>query len=242
MTHAWNKAAAIRKSQIENGCDITFCDIFLPYYENLTERLSPVSLLEIGCGTGHLLKRIAHHADHAFGIEPSQGMFEVAKATLEEINIDLVNCTIENYNYPRKFDLIISHLCAQCVGNIKHWFDSIRKTINKSGLFVFSIPHPCFYNEYKSIFMPQEYEYAKELDTVFDLTISLDNLNVIKNIPYFHRPISTYINQLTLSGFSVKHIDEVIPNNSVQKKYGVPWKTPRYMAIHATTGEIFNGS
>jgi hypothetical protein len=68
-------------------------------------------------------------------------------------------------------------------------------------------------------------------DVTFSITLSPDQ--PIKDIPYHHRPLSTYVNTLAKSGFVVSGIDEIYPPTSIQELYGEPWRVPRYLVFRA---------
>ncbi len=61
-----------------------------------------------------------------------------------------------------------------------------------------------------------------------DLTISNDVDNPIKDIPYFHRPISYYLNTIREAGFTLEKLIEVVPSDSLQHHYKGEWVDPRY--------------
>ena len=53
MPNRWSKSARIRKMQIEAGLDLTFCNVFLPFYLENIASCPNATLLEVGAGTGH---------------------------------------------------------------------------------------------------------------------------------------------------------------------------------------------
>lgn len=96
-----------------------------------------------------------------------------------------------------------------------------------AGHFIFSIPHPCFYNEYKGFF-GDEYNYMTPMTKDVSFTITKDSKNTISGVPYHHRPLSEYINKLVESGFAINGFDETYPEEDIQLKYGAKWESPRY--------------
>ncbi|OBQ56763.1 class I SAM-dependent methyltransferase [Halodesulfovibrio spirochaetisodalis] len=233
MTNAWDKAAAIRKEQIESGLDITFCDIFIPYYLKLIKREAPTTFLEVGCGTGHLLKEIVSESIDCKAVEPSPKMYEIAKEHLKDQTVNISCCKIEDFNSLEQYDLILSHLCAQAVTDLGGWLNSISQLLAPQGTFVFAIPHPCFYNDYKKLIPSSKYSYMHEIDATISLSITLDSKNTIDGVPYKHRPLNCYINILRKNGFCLIGLDEIYPSPEVQAKYGATWDYPRYLVFHA---------
>jgi 2-polyprenyl-3-methyl-5-hydroxy-6-metoxy-1,4-benzoquinol methylase len=146
MPHRWNKAAQIRREQIENETDVTFCNVFKPYFHSIVNQLSPESILEVGCGTGHLSLSLAMGKRHIVALEPSCGMHEIAKEVLRGSDVTLHQKTIQDFSSDNLFDVIISHMCIQAVQNVDEVLKAASRFLNSSGHFIFSIPHPCFYN------------------------------------------------------------------------------------------------
>jgi SAM-dependent methyltransferase len=232
MPNRWDDYAEIRRIQIESGRDLTFSQIFLPYYLNLVKRLHPVSLLEIGCGTGHLSAALSSHVGTTIALEPSTGMFTVAKRVLQKSNVQLLRLRVEEYRGQNTFDLVISHMCLQLVENIEGFVSSVHALMETDSHFVFAIPHPCFYNEYKRFFLPSEYHYMRELTKNVSFTITKDPNTQISGVPYCHRPLSRYFSVLKACNLCVVDFEETFPEPEIQSLYGVEWHFPRYCVFH----------
>ena len=129
-----------------------------------------------------------------------------------------------------KFDLAISHLVAHVVDDLAGFLKSTAAHIEKSGSFIFSIPHPCFYNAYKGFF-GDEYNYMSELERTVSFTVTKDPQNVISGVPYHHRPLSFYFNAVIDAGMAIDGFHEIFPPTEIQNMYGKPWETPRYCAF-----------
>ncbi|MBQ3171053.1 MAG: methyltransferase [Mailhella sp.] len=174
MKNHWDDIAEIRKYQIENHKDITFSKLFLPYFINIISSHHHDSILEIGCGTGHMAKHIIECTSPKvyIGIENSKKMFSISEITNSSNHATIIQESIFNYNSSHTYDIIISHLCLHVIDNIEMLFDKVLTLLNKNGIFIFSIPHPCFFNEYKNIF--NNFEYRKIAKTFFNLSITND--------------------------------------------------------------------
>lgn len=223
----WCDVAELRRRQIESGVDVTFVDVFLPMFIDCIRRLNPKRVIEIGCGTGHLSKSLAKGNFSITAIEPSPGMHAVASDVLNGVNVDLIRCS--SFEIPPRptFDLAFSHLVAHVVNDLKGFLLSVASQLELGGYFMFSIPHPCFYNSYKGLF-GDEYSYMAELNKMVTFTVTNDPDNPISGVPYHHRPLSIYINSIVEAGFALERFDEVLPPEDIQAKYGERWLVPRY--------------
>lgn len=228
MPERWNEIATIRRRQIESGIDLTFSKVFLPYYTNLVVQLRPNSLLEVGCGTGHLSAALSEYVPAITSLEPSSGMHFTASEVLSGKSVSLLNITVQDYKEHTCYDMIISHMCLQVVDDLNSVLKSIYAHMDENSLFVFAIPHPCFYNDYKQFFKPEEYHYMHDLRKVISFTITKDPSSVISGIPYNHRPLSRYFSCLKDQELAIVNFEEVFPGPKLQEQYGSPWKNPRY--------------
>lgn len=228
MPERWNEIATIRRRQIESGIDLTFSKVFLPYYINLVVQHSPNSLLEVGCGTGHLSAALSEYVPAITSLEPSSGMHVTASDVLSNKSVSLLNITIQDYKANTCYDIIVSHMCMQVIDDLSSVLISISAHMDENSLFVFAIPHPCFYNDYKQFFKPEEYHYMHESRKVISFTITKDPNSIISGIPYNHRPLSRYFSCLTDQDLAIVNFEEVFPEQKLQEQYGHPWENPRY--------------
>ena len=233
MPHRWNKAANLRREQIESGLDITFSRVFIPYFLGCVKKYAPKTIFEVGCGTGHLAARLANVVPHIEAIEPSHGMYSVASKVLAKTTVKLHHSTIEKFHPSERFDLVVSHLCGHVVTNIDSFCRRCSALVDIGGVFIFSLPHPCFWNDYKEFFPRPDFRYATEQFASVTLTITKDPNHPIDGLPFHHRPLGRYVAALNKCGMALTHLDEIVPPKIVQQLYGAEWLFPRYCALHA---------
>jgi len=109
---------------------------------NITQKKN---LLEIGCGTGELLKEIGVKFNlKLFGIDTSKEKIHYAKQNLMKNMIDaklstmnLLNNSFDN----NKFDVIITHFLFLWIKDLNRSFDQIYRILKKDGiLLIFGEP------------------------------------------------------------------------------------------------------
>lgn len=228
---AWNQAAELRRSQIESGIDITFCDVFVPYYSARVESAQSRRILEIGCGTGHLAKALASDGRTLHAIEPSEDMHRVAADVLLGSHVDLQKLRMEDYRPQEPFDLAIAHLVVHMVDAVPAFLAATRRALSPGGTLLMSLPHPCFWNNYREYIPRDRYRYMRQEYAEATLTITKDPSNSIHGIPYFHRPLQDYIKAIILAELCIVDIDEIYPEPGIEAKYGSEWKEPRYVVL-----------
>lgn len=230
MPHRWCSSAELRRKQIESGIDVTFIDVFTPLFVEWVCSLNPTRVVEVGAGTGHLSKALATQPFSLTAIEPSPGMCKVASEVLSGEEVALLNCSSFDLASDELFDVAFSHLVAHVVEDLDHFLASVGAHLPVGGHLVFSIPHPCFYNAYKNFF-GHEYNYMTPMTKMVSFSVTNDPDNVISEVPYHHRPISSYINAIVNAGFALDGFREVYPPRDIQLKYGQLWDNPRYCAF-----------
>lgn len=233
MPTRWCNSAELRRYQIESGLDLTFNEVFKPLISARVMDFRPSSVLEVGAGTGHMAKTIAALGCNLTAVEPSAGMFSVAREVLRDSDVRLLNCTSFELPFDAPFDLAYSHLVVHVIDDLISFFESICRHLASGGHFIFSLPHPCFYNGYKGLF-GDEYEYIRPMAKNIAFTITNDPDNAITGVPYHHRPLSSYINGAIGAGFLITQFDEIMPDAETQSKYGELWKYPRYCVFTCT--------
>jgi SAM-dependent methyltransferase len=231
MPTEWDGVASLRRKQIESGADLTFSKVFIPLYRNLLASLGADSILEVGVGTGHLAAELRDLTSRYVGLEPSKGMFLEAKDVLQGRQVELVETSLEDWKSTTRFDLILTHMCLQTVDNHQRFIESMASLLNHGGAFLITIPHPAFFNEYKKVIPQISYSYMREQGTTIDFAITLDPSHPIRSVPYFHRPLSSYVAAVVRSGLALSFLHELNPPADIQSLYGEPWKTPRYLVF-----------
>src|SRR5699024_12745438 len=80
------------------------------YGQGIFDMLAPapnVKILDIGCGTGVLTKKIAEKGANPTGIDASNERIETAKQKYPDINI--INADATSYRSDEKLDAVFSH-------------------------------------------------------------------------------------------------------------------------------------
>lgn len=230
MPTKWSEAAALRREQIESGKDLTFSRVFVPYYRRLAESLKPTRVLDVGCGTGHLALELQSHSSTIVAIEPSPDMYAVAAVVLQGSRVNLRHGPLEDLS-DQPFDLALAHLVVQMVPDLTAFFAAMRRVLRHSGRCVFSLPHPCFWNNYRAYIPRDRFKYMQADYAEATLMITKDPGHAITGVPYYHRPVQDYVKALAGAGLWVLDMDEIYPDPMVEAQYGRPWNEPRYVVL-----------
>jgi ubiquinone/menaquinone biosynthesis C-methylase UbiE len=75
------------------------------FYENITK--TPCRVLDIGCGTGSVTLSLAELGHTVTGVDPADGMLQVARAKDEQGRVAWVQAPAAEFTLPDRFDLAI---------------------------------------------------------------------------------------------------------------------------------------
>ena len=100
------------------------------------------AVLDLGCGVGHTLRRVAPRVRLAVGADATAGMLEGARTLMERegiTNVALVVTTAESLPFlDASFDAIACRLAAHHFADVKKAFAEVVRVLRPGGRFVLS--------------------------------------------------------------------------------------------------------
>ncbi|EFD92401.1 MAG: Methyltransferase type 11 [Candidatus Parvarchaeum acidophilus ARMAN-5] len=174
-------------------------------------------ILELGCGAGQVSIALAKEGGVCTGIDISEKQIAKAikNAKSEGVNVNFVIMPFSSIKklLKTKFDIVISVMALQYCYNLKKLFADVNNLLNANGLFIFSLEHP-FYLSINPNNLKLTEKYSLE-------GLKKDKSDTGEYI-YFHRKLSTIINFLVSSGFSLENVLE--PIEKPDKIWGVGYR------------------
>lgn len=172
--------------------------------------VSGLTVLDAGCGTGYLSRHLHQKGAHVTGIDLSERMLELARASSPDIHFHQDSCTTLHTLADASFDAIVANYVLMDVPDLTATLHAFHRVLKPNGIAVVVFSHPCF---------PQG-----------DATLSEDNrqLTYVWNASYFqplkridppwahftsefiwfHRPLSDYWKAFRGAGFQVIDFEE----------------------------------
>ncbi|MYY25766.1 class I SAM-dependent methyltransferase [Elizabethkingia anophelis] len=186
-----------------------------PVMKRLMYNANGKSILDIGCGFGHQIQSVLKQNPLAVtGIDISEKMIAETKRRLEDSRVSLQCIAIEDYTIvPETFDIVISSMALHYIENIRPLLHKIYKGLDNKGQFLFSVEHPvctAAQNGWTKVNGNPSWllqQYAKE-------GIRKQNWFVDGVIKY-HRKLSTLVNELSETGFTIRNIEEPTPDDAL---------------------------
>lgn len=105
-------------------------------------RSDSATILDAGCGTGLCGERVRGHAQRLVGVDLSGGMVERARARGIYDALEVAELTRYLETTEERFDAILSSDTVNYFGALEALFAAAARTLEPSGLFVFTVENP----------------------------------------------------------------------------------------------------
>ena len=139
--------------EIVNDYDSTRLPVGLDYLQNSLKELkkirgnandlSSIQLLEIACGSGNYLTRLANQVDSAYGIDLNQAMLDQCRAKLDRLQLkaELVQARVPTLPFDdQQFDIIYNcqmlHHLSGGVTTLLQFFVEINRVLKDQGMII----------------------------------------------------------------------------------------------------------
>jgi ubiquinone/menaquinone biosynthesis C-methylase UbiE len=179
---------------------------------SLLPDVKDMSVLDLGCGTGDLARRIkALGARQVTGIDISANMLEIARQDNPQ-GITFEERAIEDLKYkPQTFDLVVSSLALHYVADLGEVTWKIYEWLKPSGTFLFSIEHPVLTSSQGIHRGWVKDQVGNKLCWPVD-SYSEEGIReshwFVEGVIKYHRTLSTILNSLIDAGFTIKKLQE----------------------------------
>jgi ubiquinone/menaquinone biosynthesis C-methylase UbiE len=228
----WNNNAHAWTVLSRAGHDIYRNHLNTPAFFEILPDIKGMKGIDIGCGEGYNTRLLADHGARMDAIDIAPRFIENAKALEKEYPLGIHYCIGSATQLPyqnESFDFATSFMCLMDLPDLEKALSEAFRVIKPGGFFQFSIEHPCFKTPYqKKLKNDKGVTYAYEIGNYFSETngeieewIFGDAPEEMKNklstfkVPTFHKTLSSWINSVIKTGFSIEEIHEPYPTDEV---------------------------
>ena len=137
-----NEAYNLWASNYEtNGNPMTGLDEMMFHKQFPLHDVHRKTVLDIGCGTGRLSRKIADYGAKVTGIDISEKMLEQARKKDSKSNYILYKPD-NPFPFKHKFDFIVSNLVLEHIKDLGFFFKEIARVSKKTSFIYISAMHP----------------------------------------------------------------------------------------------------
>jgi len=195
-------------------------------------------VLDLGCGYGwHCAWAADHGASSVLGVDISQKMLDTARQKNHRDGIEYRLLPIEEASFaPGSFDIVLSSLAFHYIADIGAVFRKVHEWLTPGGTFVFTVEHPVFTAQ-----GPQDWHYDSEgriehfpVDSYF-YEGQRQAVFLGEPVTKYHRTLTSYIEGLLQTGFTLLHVREPQPPQSMMELPGMrdEMRRPMMLAVSA---------
>jgi ubiquinone/menaquinone biosynthesis C-methylase UbiE len=169
-----------------------------------------LKVLDAGCGTGYLSNKLIEKGALVTGIDFSERMIAIARATNSSGDFRIDSCSELRTIDDKNIDLVIANYVLMDAPDLRGTMEAFNRVLKLGGVAVLVFSHPCF---------PQGRASRSEDGEVIRYLWKVSYFQEHKCIDppwahfksdfiWFHRPLSEYWKAFTRAGFEVIDFDE----------------------------------
>jgi SAM-dependent methyltransferase len=143
---AWNQAADAYAAAVGGPDDRIYNMLRPTLWESLGPDLHDLDVLDLGCGHGWLTAHLVKAGARVRGIDGSEVLLAHARRAVPEAIFAQFDLTVDTLPVDRSYDRIVSHMVLMDLRDVDHVLAFVSAVLKPEGRFVFTMPHPCFFN------------------------------------------------------------------------------------------------
>ncbi len=214
MIRNWNTNAAIWDEAMAEGSDFQKT-LVEPHTLNFLGNLEGKKVLDLACGNGQMSRLMTRLGASVTAIDGSQEMVNLAQQRSKDMSIayhvaDITKDQAVSFLEASEFDVVLCNMALMDIAELNPVFYLAYKALKKTGIFVFSITHPCFDKSVGS--------HLTEIYEVDGIRVSEHSVKVCKYLTpntmkvralptfpsthsFFHRSLQSYLSAAFEEGF-----------------------------------------
>jgi SAM-dependent methyltransferase len=233
----WERHAAWWQAEFTRGADVEYEEQILPLA--LRHLAGAARVLDLGCGEGQIARLMAvEGARRVVGVDASAA--QIAEAGRRGggpayARADAVRLPMA----AGSFDAVVTCLVLEHVADLDAALDEVARVLRRGGRFVIFVNHPLFQTpgsgwiDDRILDPPEQYwrvgPYLPE-------AVSVEEVDAGVQLPFFHRPLSRYVNALADRGLFLDRMVEPPPPPGFLARataYGDAATIPRLLLLRA---------
>ncbi len=206
----WNRLADDWRIQVGDDGDSNRVLNSDPVLWEFAGDVRGLTVLDAGCGTGYLSKKLRDQGALVTGIDFSERMIEIARAKNPNIDFRVDSCSELGTIDDEHFDMVIANYVLMDTPDLWGTMKAFNRILRTDGVAVLVFSHPCFPQGSARVSEDSEgirycwsfpyFEQRKCTDPPW--------AHFKSEFIWFHRPLSDYWKAFTAAGFVVVDFEE----------------------------------
>lgn len=201
-------------------------------------------ILVAGSGEGVFAQLFTRNGAKVLGVDGSKKMVKLASQKYPEIEFRLMNLTEKQDFAAASFDFIIASMLFMSLEKIDTFLSESKRILRKNGKLIFSVLHPAF--NYPTMKLHKKIMdkilFREPSGLAFDYFSKERKIrredNTQIRIPFYHRTLEDYSQELKNAGFVIEEILEPheLPRQFLKNQPRLEYVTrlPRFLFVKAS--------
>jgi len=206
----WNRVADDWRIQVGDDGDGNRVLNSDPVLWKFTGDVNGLTVLDAGCGTGYLSKKLRDQGARVTGIDFSGRMIEIARTQNPDMDFRVDSCSELVTIDDEHFDMVIANYVLMDTPDLRATMEAFNRVLKTDGVAVLVFSHPCFPQDRASVS-----ETGEEIGYCWSFSYfkprkctSPPWAHFTSEFIWFHRPLSDYWKAFMAAGFVVVDFEE----------------------------------
>ena len=206
----WNRVADDWNTQVGDAGDSNRILNSDPVLWKFAGDVTGLTVLDAGCGTGYLSRKLHERGARVLGIDFSEKMIAIARAKASGIDFRVDSCSDLATVNDGSIDVIIANYVLMDTPDLDGCLRSFSRVLKTSGTVIVIFSHPCFpagratatpdASGVQYLWSSSYFEQRKCVDPPWG--------HFTSEFIWFHRPLSDYWKAFKAAGFDVLDFEE----------------------------------
>ena len=170
-------------------------------------------ICDLGCGEGHLSRRMAQAGALVVGVDSSRLLLEAAARRSEGLPIRYLLEDAQSLETLERgaFDRVVSNFALMDIPDLEAVYAAVHRVLRPGGWFLFSLTHPCFQlPRFEAEGSAEEADGNAAGESYFREGFWRSDWKggIRGRVGAHHRTLSTYLNLLIQAGFGLSRLIE----------------------------------
>jgi len=243
----WDEAASWYLEMVTDPAR-GFNDLAASTCLDLLGDVSDRDVLDLGCGEGHVARRLARAGARVHAIDPVSALLDAATAAEHDdplgIRYNRDDAAELRTVETNSADLVCAVLVLHHVHDLSAALTQVHRVLRPGGVLVGVQPHP--WSDHPGAIWTSEPALGNTMRrSIGDYlhegpwssgTTNAQDITSVRDIGWNHHTLATWLTTLAATGFHLQAVREPTGSNSTRADNGGPWATvPRLFAFRATT-------
>ncbi len=214
----WDRVAADWEIQVGEEGDANRILNSDPVLWDFAGDVAGRDVLDAGCGTGYLARKLAQRGARVVGIDLSEKMIELARRKAPDLAFHMDSVSELRTLGDGRFDLVVANYVLMDTPDLPGAMRAFHRVLKPRGIAVLVFSHPCFPQGRRTEAPGGGNAYVWDFP-YFEPRACTDPpwAHFTSEFIWFHRPLSDYWKAFDAAGFSVTRFEE--PRTTPQRHH-----------------------